>query len=346
MSYCGRRCRAVCRVSLLARYAGFAVLGGGGGGSYAEVWGHVRSLGGYRGHAVPPAAVAQDVDQSAFTSLDPLLQILESFSASESIDELTVPSGAGSEAAMVSQFQILVNLGSAPAFGVEDTELIPTGLSSGSDAALVSLEEQFDGTLGPFSRVPPLAPFLAGEDGMDISELAQGWAAYDEAGPINGAVTILEDLQVVWGMELAQPFDTTCADATYVGRSWVGSTVSGPDPSFTTDALNGIFGGATHEALADGRSRIVQLTCSVGSTPIVAARRMTDTGVRVFGPVGAVALVKDNFVVFFNPVRILGPDLTQSFFATPPGGGPVATSDIDGEHRVLLPNPYGPRNRM
>ena len=113
-------------------------------------------------------------DQNAFTSLDPLGQILESFSGGEIIDGLTVPSEAGSETAILSQFQILVNLGSTPTFGVEDAELIPAGFSSESETALVSLEEQFDGSLGPFDRVPPLAPFLRGEDGMDISELSEG----------------------------------------------------------------------------------------------------------------------------------------------------------------------------
>ena len=155
-------------------------------------------------------------------------------------------------------------------------------------------------------------------------------------------MTLRDQWQAVWGMELAEPFDNACAETAFVGRAWMGSGLSEPDPSFTAEALNAMFGGASHDTLADDYSRIVQLDCNAGSTPVVAVRRMTDTGVRSFGPVGAVALVKDNFVVFFNPVWILNADLTQSFFATPADGGSVVVSEVDGEDRVLLPNPYGP----
>ncbi len=292
---------------------------------------------------VGTAAGAQVDRNRELVSLDPLTRIVEGFAEGQSVDGFFVEPNALGGDSIVSQFQTVANLGDGPTFGARGVELQAVGVADEAQLNVVSLAKQLGGPLDEFGQIPPLAPFWRDVDGMDLATVFAGWTAYSDVGQIEGPVKVQEPLQVVAGIELAEPFDAACASASYVGRAWVGSTVSAPDPLFTFDALSAWYSDDSHAVLAERASRIIELRCTRGGAPIVQTYRMKDTGIRPFGPIGALAFVKDNFVVLVAPVRVLDSDLTQQFFASTSDGGPIAVSDPRPAPplSVLLPNPYG-----
>jgi len=288
-------------------------------------------------------ATAQENRNRDLIDLGPLTRVIDGFTEGREVAGLFVEPNALGGDAIVSQFQVMANLGSTPVFGEEDVEYTATGVTASEDLQMVSLAAQFGGPLDHFDRVPPLAPFWRDQEGMDLTPVFDGWSGYDQDGPIAGPIRILEPMQAIAGVELAEPFDTTCTSPTFVGRAWAGATTSGSDPLFTFDALSERYAGDSHGVLAERASRIVELMCLPGADPVVLSLRMKDDRVSAFGPTGAVALVKDNFVVLFAPVRTLDSDLRQQFFASTQGGGAVAVSNPlpAPEDLVLVPNPYG-----
>jgi hypothetical protein len=292
---------------------------------------------------VGTAAGAQLDRNRELVSLDPLTRIVEGFAEGERVDGFFVEPNALGGDSVVSQFQIVANLGGGPTFGASGLELQAVGVTDGSQLNVASLAKQFEGPLDEFDLVPPLAPLWRDTDGMDLATVFEGWTAYGDAGPIEGPVKVQEPLQVIAGIELAEPFDVACESASYVGRAWVGSTVSAPDPLFTVDALSGWYGDESHAVLAERATRIIELGCAQGGSPTVQSYRMKDTGIRPFGPIGSMAFVKGNAVVLLAPIRVLDSDLTQQFFASTSEGGPIAVSDPRPAPpvSVLLPNPYG-----
>ena len=290
----------------------------------------------------PGAAVAQGPDPSGLTGLEPLSRVIEGFAAGEEAPALYLQGETDNGPTGLTQFQVIVNLGGGPTFGSRGVEMVPSGLSA--DGNLVSLEEQFDGTLGDTGQIPALAPFARGQ-AMDLAPAFEGWTAYGTGGLIEGPVEILEGVVAIAGIELAEPYDPECSERTYVGRAWVGSTVSAPDPLFTAEALTDSYGGADLSALAGEASRVIELACFPGSGPQMLSSRMKeDSGIRPFGPLDIFAFVKGSRVVLIAPIRVLDADLTQRFYASPPGGGDVVMSEVEDEPRLLVPNPYGPND--
>ncbi|MCL1595764.1 MAG: hypothetical protein M3132_15590, partial [Actinomycetia bacterium] len=284
---------------------------------------------------IPSPAVAQEADIPV-ADLEPLATIIDTFASTDDFGDLFI-SNEAAEATVLSQFQILVNMGRDPAFGEEDVELVFSGVTTGDTPELVSVEEYFQQG-ATFRMLPPLAPFEDRSNGFDPTTVADGWLVFGEEGPIEeGSPIFFEQFQTVWGIELAEPFDTACSTTSYVGRAWNGASVTtGPDPLFTEDAV-----GADHAALAGATTRYAELACFGGGDPMVTSRRMKEgAGSRIFGPTGTIALVKDRFVVFFSPVRIYDGDLSQFFYASPPEGGPVEVSNVDAPIPLLVPNPY------
>lgn len=286
----------------------------------------------------PLAAGAQD-DLRSLTSFEPFKEVIDGFAAGDSLSGLvqanpdTAPIG--------SSLQLMVNLGPAPAFVGSDT--IPTGVVSGDAIELVALDQQFD---GPQPQISPLHPWGAGDDGStDISELFPDWNAYGEDGALSGGIVIAESPTVVWGLQLAEPFDETCAATRFAGRAWADEGLTTTESPLTTDLLAQQFGGPSHDTLADGdNTRFVELTCLQGGTPIVSARRVNaDLGrIRPFGPLGVIALVKGNQVVFLMAERILGvdePDIDPFFYANDPDGAAVPF-EPQADIPALQPNPY------
>lgn len=292
---------------------------------------------------VATAAGAQVDRNRELVSLDPLTRVVDSFTDGQPVDGFFIdPNPLGGDA-IASQFQVVANLGDAPTFGARGVELQAVGVGDGTPLEMVSLAKQFQGPLDEFSQIPPLAPFWREIDGMDLTTVFEGWTAYGDTGLIEGPIKVQEVLQVVAGIELVEPFDAACSRASYVGRAWVGSTVSAPDPVFTFEALSAWYGNDSHAVLTERASRIIELQCAQGGAPTVQSYRMKDTGIRPFGPIGALAFVKDNFVVLMAPIRVLDADLTQQFYASTSDGGPIAVSDPRPAPpiSVLLPNPYG-----
>ncbi len=271
------------------------------------------------------AALAQNA-----TSLDPLGEVVESFAAGDGLP-MTQPG----EGPIVRQFQMVVNLGEKPTFPTTDVEIVPRGFDT--DGNLASLEEFFRGTLGGRSLLPPLAPgsAIGGMLGPETLHL-DGWSAFGEFGPLDGPIDVTEGPTVVWGVELAEPFDPTCSVSRAVGRVWSDSFLGDPETPFAAGDLTNRFG-STYESLAGEGSRILQLSCEGG--PSVGLFRLKDTGIRPLSPNKTTALVKDDLVLFFTPMRQVG-DLTGSAFANGTDGGAIAVSSWTGEVPLLVPNPY------
>lgn len=288
----------------------------------------------------PVVAIAQGADPSGITSLDPIAQLIDGFASGQAVDGLYLPTQTDEGPNGLTQFQMIINMGGAPNFGERGVSTLPAGFNS--DGELVSLEDQFGGA-GQFnSLIPPLAPFDRGR-GMDLTPILDGWTAYGEEGLIEGPVEIFEEMQVVAGIALAEPYDRECTERTYVGRAWVGSTVSAPDPLFTAEALNDRYNDASHAVLAGRASRTIELECSPSSGPMVSSWRMKeDSGIQSFGPLGTIALVKGDHVVLFAPIRVLDGDVTQRFYSSAAEGGDIQLSEIDTTPKALLPNPYSP----
>ncbi len=290
----------------------------------------------------PIAANAQEPDPSGLTGLEPLTRIVDGFVAGDAADGLYLQSEDDAGPTGLSQFQVIANLGPGPTFGEQDLEMVPSGLTPGGD--LVSLEHIFGGTIGTTGQVPALAPFDRGQ-AMDLTPVFEGWTAYGVGGLIEGPIEILEQVQVIAGIELAEPYNPECTEVTYVGRAWGGTTVAARDPLLTSEALDGWYNNTSHSALADRASRMIELTCTPGSGPRMSSFRMKDeNGIRPFGPLDIFALVQGSHVVLIAPIRVLDADLTQRFYATPPEGGDVAVTEVADDPRLLVPNPYGPND--
>lgn len=282
-------------------------------------------------------AVAQEGPGSP-TSLDPLRRVLESFTAGGPADGLFVRSSEGPGSTVASHLQFVVNLSRDPVFGASDTEVIPAGLESGSEASFSTLEEYLGANFAQIHQIPPLDPTSAGSEGTDLTPVLDGWSAYGASGPITGPILVGESPVVVWGIELAEPFDETCSEPRSVGRAWAGTSVVSTNPAFTAEALSELYGD-THSALAGTEGRLIELRC-LGAQPIVEARRMTDDlGVRPFTP-NLVALVNGTHVVFLTALRTLSGALDGPFYASPHGGGAIEKSVTTGPTPALVPNPY------
>jgi hypothetical protein len=291
--------------------------------------------------AVP--ALAQE-SITEFTSLEPIESIITNFESGLPTEGLTIVAD-DADAAIRSQFQIMINFAPDPVFAEEDVAFTPSGFVEGSTTAIESVAQYFDPP-DEMRFLPPLHPWIDPYSRVAIAAGLDGWTVYGEDGLIEGVEDAFDALQSVWGVELAEPFDTTCSQTAFVGRAWEGASITtGPDPLFTTSALNSRYGGDSHKALADTASRIVELSCFPGGEPTVFQYRMKEgSGIRPFGPTGTIAMVKGTSVVFFNPVRILDGDVRQQFFATPADGGPVETTIIEEEPKLLVPNPYAEFN--
>jgi len=290
----------------------------------------------------PIAANAQGADPKGATSLEPLTRIVDGFVAGEEVDGLYLQSEYDTATTGLSQFQVIANLGPGPTFGEQGLEMAPSGISPDGD--LVSLEDVFGGTIGATGQVPPLAPFARGQ-AMDLTPVFEGWTIYGVQGLVEGPLEILEQVQVIAGIELAEPYNPECTETTYVGRAWGGTTVPARDPLLTSEALANWYSNTSHSALADRASRLIELTCTPGLGPQMSSFRMKeDTGIRPFGPLETFALVQGNHVVLIAPIRVLDADLTQRFYATPSGGGDVEVTEVEDKPRLLVPNPYGSTN--
>lgn len=287
--------------------------------------------------AVP--ALAQE-SATEFTSLAPIEDIITNFESGVPTVGLTIAT-TDANAAIRSQFQIMVNFAPRAVPVEEDVALTPSGFVEDSTTEIESVAQHF-APPDEMRWLPPLHPWIDPYSRVAIASGLDGWTVYGEEGLVEGTEDAFEPLQSVWGIELAEPFDTTCSQTAFVGRAWAGSSVtSGSDPLFTAAALGGRYGGDSHEALADTASRIVELTCLPGGEPTVFQYRMKEEGgVRFFGPTSTIAMVKGTSVVFFSPVRIHDGDLRQQFFATPPGGGQVEAALVEDEPKLLVPNPY------
>ncbi len=211
-------------------------------------------------------AVGQEADPSGLTGLEPLTRIVEGFAAGDTGEGLYLEGENDGAPTGLSQFQVTVNFGGSPAFGDDGLEMVPSGLSA--DGGLVSLVEQFGGTLGTTSMLPPLAPFARGQ-AMDVTQVFEGWTAYDTQGLVEGPIELLDGLHVVAGIELAEPYDPECSERTYVGRAWVGSTVSAPDPLFTEEALTNKYADDSHGVLVGRASRVIELGCFPGGGSVM-----------------------------------------------------------------------------
>lgn len=279
-----------------------------------------------------------------FTSLEPIENIITNFESGLPTEGLTLVAD-DADAAIRSQFQIMINFAPDPVFAEEDVTFTPSGFVEGSTTAIESVAKYFDPP-DEIRFLPPLHPWIDPYSRVAIAAGLGGWTVYGEEGLIEGAEDAFDPLQSVWGIELTEPFDTTCSQTAFVGRAWEGSSItSGPDPLFTATALSSRYGGDSHKALADTASRIVELSCLPGGEPTVFQYRMKEgSGIRPFGPTGTIAMVNGSSVVFFSPVRIHDGDLRQQFFATPADGGPVKATIIEEEPKLLVPNPYAEFN--
>lgn len=283
-------------------------------------------------------ATAQEASTD-FTSLEPIENIITNFGDGVPTDGLTIESD-DPNATIRSQFQIMVNFSPNAEFAREEVALAPWGFVAGSTSEIESVGQYFDSP-DEMIWLPPLHPWIDPYSRVAIAERLGGWTVYGEEGLIKGIEDAFEPIQSVWGIELAEPFDTTCSSTAYVGRAWEGASVtSGSDPLFTQASLRDRFQG-THQALAGTASRVVQLACFPGGIPTVSQYRNKEgSGIRLFGPTGTIAMVKGRYVVFFSAIRVHDGDLRQQFFATPAGGGPVEATIIEDEPRLLVPNPY------
>lgn len=270
-------------------------------------------------------AIAQET-----TSLDPLGDVVRTFADAEE-----TPVVQAGEGPILRQFQMVVNLGEKPTFPTADVELVPRGFSSTGD--LASLEEFFRGTLGPRSLLPPLDPMSEIGGTLDPARIGlDGWSAFGEFGAVEDGIDVTEGPTVVWGVELAEPFDPTCAAPRVVGRVWSDVFLGDPETPFGSGDLVDRFGPG-HAPLAGAGSRIMQLSCE--GTPTVGLYRMKDSGIRPLSPNKTTALVKGNLVVFFTPMRQVG-DMSGATFADGADDPAVVVSPWSDEIPLLLPNPY------
>jgi hypothetical protein len=289
---------------------------------------------------IPLLAIAQEDDLAQYASLDQLGNVINAFVTGEDLEGVTFDATDSASGAIVRQFQITTNLVGGPTRGKDGIDFVPVGFDSGSTTRLENLEFYFDGTIGGFGDIiPPLAPWSRIDDRIDVSALFEGWTAYGDSGPIEGPVELFPEIVTIWGVELSEPIGPTCSETRYVGRTWVSKAFDGPDPLFTAEGLMSFYGGS-HQALTGMGGRLIQLQCtSQGS--VTWAQRMKDDGTaRPFGPTGVIALVKDQFVVFFIRVDQLDNQFDQIFYASPPDGGPVLVSEVEAQPLLLVPNPY------
>lgn len=284
---------------------------------------------------------AASLDQEQPTDINPLIDLVADIEAGTAGD-LVVAAGDGP---IVSQFQTVVNLGQNPMFFDGDLGVTPIGYDS--SGAIVDLTDFLGPNLALARQVPPLHPGrnvvdVDGQPRFDLATAFPGWEAFGEFGPIDGPVPAIAGNTMLWGFELAQPFDTSCATAAAVGRAWESESLVSANAPFEADALNEIWP-STHDALADGTlGRLIQLNCDSGGEPAIQTVRMNpDFGrVRAFGPLEIVALVKDNHVVFAGALRETeGHANDVTFFATGLSGA-VETMKGEGPIAVLVPNPY------
>lgn len=287
---------------------------------------------------VQPATAS--LPRSAAPDLTPMIDVLAAIEDGTAGDAIVTP-GSGP---IVSQFQVVANLGANPAFYDDDIGVEALGVdTAGSivDLGGVLTEADLAGQL------PPLDPNIdivdiSGQPRVDLRTIFDGWEAFGEFGPIDGPVPALPTNTMFWGFELAQPFDTSCGTAQAVGRAWESQSIVSADAPFEAGALAELWGG-THEALADGTlGRLIQLNCYQGASPAVETMRMNpDFGrVRAFGPLEIVALVKGNLVVFagrLNETEDHARDVT--YFATGSSGS-VETVAGGGPIPLVVPNPY------
>lgn len=288
------------------------------------------------GLMVPVVAFAQESETTDFTSYEPLQRVIEGFAEGESVSD-TVQINDDLESPVVSSLQFVVNLGWAPAFIDPDLPVVPSGLAGPTTADLESLEWAFE---APFNTLPPLHPWGTDEGVVDIDPLFEDWGAYGEDGLIDGPIIIEEPPTTVWAIELAEPFDQTCGERRYVGRTWKGEGITTTEGPFTEAALGGTYG-----VLADGEnSRFIGLECRGGEPTITAVRMNPDRDrAQTFGPTNVVALVRDNHVIFFSKLRFLGldePDIEPEFYANNPGDDIVTFKPAPTDVPALLPNPY------
>ena len=282
---------------------------------------------------------AAQIDRGEPTSIEPLAELIASIETGTAGDAIVSPGGGP----IVSQFQVVTNLGRQPAFFEPDLELTPVGWA---DGAITDLSSYVGSNFEAIRQIPP----LDGEPDIltsgprpefDLATVFAGWEAFGEAGP-TAAPTAYATNTMLWGFELAEPFDTTCGSRMSVGRAWESQSVVSANAPFNAAVLDEIWPG-THGALAEGNlGRLIQLGC-VGSTPTVEAMRMNpDLGrIRPFGPLNIVAFVKGNFVVFVGDLTETDDHARAVTFFASGASGAVETIAGSGPIPALVPNPYG-----
>ncbi len=288
-----------------------------------------------------PAVARIDAEES--TSFDPLEQVIGAVADGERLDGLTTE-GTG---AVVSHFQLLVNLASGPVFYEKDLDVTPVGIGADISGGLIDLSGELGANFAQTVQVPPLHPSaptttVGNSTLADLDTVFAGWEAFDDGGPRTDPVAAVEAPTVIWGIELAQPFDTSCATPSYVGRAWESRSATTANAPFTADAVDQVWPG-THGALADGTlGRLIQLSCQFGEPVVETVRMNPDLGrVRGFGPLDVIALVNGNHVVFITKARVIEDHaLSPTFFASADVAGTVEIGGGAGLIPALVPNPY------
>ncbi len=266
------------------------------------------------------------VAQESLTSYEPVVQLLEGFSAGDEMEGAAVEN-EDTDSPIVRQMQSVVNFGSGPVFVDTESGIYPSGVSADAEVALTDLSEFFGDT---FNELPPLNPGVE----ADLAVLFADWEFYGESGLIDEPVILPEFPALIWAVELAEPFDTTCETPRWVGRTWVGESLTSVDNPLTSENLAQWFPGGTHDALVDGeRTRLLQVGCD-GPEPVVIALRVNENDMaRPFGPTDVVAMVKDTTVAFLGPERIFGVGELQidpALYANDGAGGPVSVFESSG----------------
>ena len=274
----------------------------------------------------------------------PLESVIGDIVEGSSPAELTFPDGSGGP--IVDRFQFVVNLATDWTFIDNELGVEPYGTTGGPGELTWLIEQMGPGFANIFS-IPPLAPELAelaegttSLDSSDVSAVFSGWEAFDAGGPVEGPIVAVEAPTVVWGVRLAQPFDTSCASPQFVGRAWPSMSVTSDNDPFTVEALGQSYPG-THAAIAERTGRLIQLSCLIGGDPWVTSNRMNNGRVRPWGPLGTVALVRDDLVLFLSALRNVDDSLTEPLFYASGSDGAVVPSEFTPIETVgLVPNPY------